>query len=125
MEFILGHKKLVVLSIVPFILSVFNCYIYLKDTSIITGLVPLSWRIIITALVLYVSVIWPVLKDYDDLIDKNKNIFIRGILALVYCYAITIMVHLAMILISLAVMLAGAAIYVLIKVIKYIFGLFA
>ena len=125
MEFILGHKKLVVLSIVPFILSVFNCYIYLKDASIITGLVPLSWRIIITALVLYVSVIWPVLKDYDDLIDKNKNIFIRGILALVYCYAITIMVHLAMILISLAVMLAGAAIYVLIKVIKYIFGLFA
>lgn len=125
MEFILGHKKLVVLSIVPFILSVLNCYIYLKDASIITGLVPLSWRIIITALVLYVSVIWPVLKDYDDLFDKNKNIFIRGILALVYCYVITIMVHLVLILISLAVMLAGAAIYVLIKVIKYIFGLFA
>ena len=78
MEFILGHKKLVVLSIVPFILSVFNCYIYLKDASIITGLVPLSWRITITALVLYVSVIWPVLKDYDDLFDKNKKYFHTG-----------------------------------------------
>lgn len=125
MEFISRHKKLIILSIIPFILSIFNCYIYLEMDTLIIGIIPLSWRVIITTLILFISIIWPLMTDYDELFGQDMNLFFRGVLALVYCYGITLAVHVAMIAIYWIITLAGAAIYIIFSIIKFIFGIFA
>lgn len=105
-KFISEHKKIIIPSVIPFILSVFNCYIYFTGKSLFFDIVPFLWRTTITGLVLYVLAFWPLMTHYYKLHARKMNRFIWAIYMLIYCYSIALAVNIGMIMFCAAIFLA-------------------
>ena len=114
MDLFSPQKGLILPAIIPFILSAFNCHIYMKYDSLIFGLIPLLWRITITALVFYVLAFWPLMTTYYKTYARRKNRLLWGIYAFTYCYGITLLTHIIMMAvfwgIFVAILIGGAAV---------------
>ena len=116
MKFISEHKKIIIPSVIPFILSIFNCYIYLKGDSFLFDIAPFLWRIIITGFVLYVFAFWPLMTHYYKLYARRMNRFIWAIYMLIHCYSIALAVNIGMIVFC-------AAIFVAVVFVKLVLGI--
>lgn len=116
MKFISEHKKIIIPSVIPFILSIFNCYIYLNGDSFLFDIVPFLWRIAITGLVLYVLAFWSLMTHYYKLHARRMNRFIWAIYMLMYCYSVTLAVNIGMIVFC-------AAIFVAVVLVKLVLGI--
>lgn len=114
------YKKIILLSILPVLLSVVNCYIYLDRDSLILGLVPLSWRICITSVVWYLFILWPLLREHGAILGRNRNVFCRVLHGFAYCCGLTCLVHAAMIFIYWVVLIGGLAIYYICKLLWFL-----
>ena len=124
MELIFENKKLIIPSVIPLILSVFNCYIYFRMESWIGGIILLLWRVVITALVLYVLSFWTLMTHYYKTYGNNMNRFVWALYMLIKCCKATLMVNFGMVMICATVlgiaMMICLAIYIVSGFIKLI-----